>query len=110
MSPEGAGFFVKVGSRRTGSHPYGLDGRMSLDRIINLIARENMFKEPQIATIKSGILRQMTQYLRSDLIQGSGYIEDHTIAFPIGIHLIITDTSKIKISYMLMLDVLKEFG
>jgi hypothetical protein len=110
MSPEGMWFFVKVGSRRTGSHPYGLDGRMPLDRIINLIARENMFKEPQITTIKSGILCQMAQYLISDLIQCSGYIEDHTIAFPIGIHLIITDASKIKVGYMMMLDVMKEFG
>jgi len=79
MSPDGVGFFVKVGSRRTGSHPYGLDGGMPLDRIRNLIARENMFKEPQITTIKSGIFCQKTQYLRSDLIQCSGYIEDHTI-------------------------------
>jgi hypothetical protein len=82
---------------------------MPLDRRGNVRTEKNIFKETHITTIKSGILLQKTQYLKTDLFQFTGYNGDHTIE-DIWIPPIVIHASKIKIGYMMMLDVLKEFG
>ena len=82
---------------------------MPLDRSGNVRTEKNMFKESQIATIKCGIFLQKIQYLKTNLLQFMGYNGDHTIE-DIWIPPIVIDASKIKIGYMMMLDVLKEFG